>query len=131
MKLLIEELRICSNNDFEPKAAFYQTEDLGHETVAEALHLFALDDATAIPTVKPFANTSLATEKTPKTLSSRVPAAVGQTAMVDTMYRPYGGFRFVIGVPPVIIHFRSGFSRSQKPSIWGFPHDYENLHFVQ
>ena len=38
----------------------------------------------------------------------------------------YGGFHFVIGVPPVIIHFGLGFSRKSTNHFLGIPHDYGN-----
>ena len=34
-----------------------------------------------------------------------------------------------IGLPPVIIHFRSGFS-PYKPSIWRYPHGHGNVHLM-
>ena len=36
----------------------------------------------------------------------------------------YGGFRFVMGVPPVLIHFRWGFSMKEtiQRASWGYPH---------
>ena len=31
------------------------------------------------------------------------------------------GFQLVMGVPPVIIHFRLGFSRTKTIHVWGTP----------
>jgi hypothetical protein len=67
----MEKLRICLKKYFVPKAAFQQTRDR-HETIAEALHLFAID-ATATPTT--FCQQLSFNGEDPKTFSPRVPAA--------------------------------------------------------